>query len=486
MAPAGKACCQRGPGFSSPLAAMKGPREKILYIPCIQPDPEGRKKGDYLATIDIDVDSPTYCKVIHRTYMKYPGDEVHHSGWNVCSSCNDDENKTRDKMVLPCLNSDRVYIVDMSNDPKAPKLCKVIEPSEMHAWGMSTPHTSHCLPSGEIMLSTMGDGTEKDEGKGDFLLIDAHTLEVKGRWRSENSKPAKFGYDFWYQPYFDVMVSTEWGTPRIFKTGFDPKDAYDQSVYGRSLNIWSWKKRELLQTIDLGEDGVAPLEVRFAHDPKKDYGYVGCALNAVVYQFFRKEDGTWDARQVIKIPKKKVEGWVMPEMAGMMTDIIMSLDDRYLYFSNWLHGDVRQYDITDPSNPRLVGQIFLGGSILEGGPVKVVSDPELKEQPKPVTVMGRRLYGAPQMLQLSLDGTRLYITSSLFSPWDKQFYPEMVKHGSTLVRVDVDTVNGGLKLDEKFLVDFGLEPDGPMLAHEVRYPGGDCTSDIWLAETSEQ
>ena len=28
------------------------------------------------------------------------------------------------------------------------------------------------------------------------------------------------------------------------------------------------------------------------------------------------------------------------------------MDDRFLYFSNWLHGDLRQYDISDPANPR--------------------------------------------------------------------------------------------------------------------------------------
>lgn len=41
----------------------------------------------------------------------------------------------------------------------------------------------------------------------------------------------------------------------------------------------------------------------------------------------------------------------------MITDILISLDDRYLYFSNWLHGDIRQYDITDRRNPKLVGQV---------------------------------------------------------------------------------------------------------------------------------
>lgn len=39
----------------------------------------------------------------------------------------------------------------------------------------------------------------------------------------------------------------------------------------------------------------------------------------------------------------------------MITDILISLDDKYLYLSNWLHGDVRQYDITDPANPKLTG-----------------------------------------------------------------------------------------------------------------------------------
>ena len=41
----------------------------------------------------------------------------------------------------------------------------------------------------------------------------------------------------------------------------------------------------------------------------------------------------------------------------MITDIIISMDDKYIYFNNWLHGDIRQYDITDRRNPKLVGQV---------------------------------------------------------------------------------------------------------------------------------
>ena len=81
------------------------------------------------------------------------------------------------------------------------------------------------------------------------------------------------------------------------------------------------------------------------------------------------------------------------------------MDDRFLYFSNWLHGDLRQYDISDPGNPKLTGQLWLGG--LLGKP----SD------------AGRELNGGPQMLQLSFDGRRLYVTNSLYSTWDNQFYP---------------------------------------------------------------
>ena len=51
---------------------------------------------------------------------------------------------------------------------------------------------------------------------------------------------------------------------------------------------------------------------------------------------------------------------------------------------------------------------------------------------------------------------------------------------SIVLQIDVDTEHGGLSINHDFFVDFGAEPDGPALAHEIRYPGGDCSSDIWL------
>ena len=71
----------------------------------------------------------------------------------------------------------------------------------------------------------------------------------------------------------------------------------------------------------------------------------------------------------------------------------------------------------------------------------------------------------------SLDGKRLYVTNSLLAAWDKQFYPDMVEHGSYMLQLDVDNERGGLTLNHDFLVDFGAEPDGPVLAHECRWAG---------------
>jgi selenium-binding protein 1 len=38
------------------------------------------------------------------------------------------------------------------------------------------------------------------------------------------------------------------------------------------------------------------------------------------------------------------------------------------------------------------------------------------------------------------------------------------------VQIDVDNEKGGLSINPDFYVDFGAEPDGPALAHEVRTP----------------
>jgi len=462
-------------GYESPLKAMQGPREKLLYVPCIVPPEKDKKKErpNYLCTIDVDPSSPTYSQVIHRLKMSFIDDELHHTGWNTCSSCFGDPTKERRYLIAPSLLSSRIYVIDVGTTPeenRQPKVLKWVDPQEMRdKVGISYPHTTHCLPDGDVLISCMGDSVGNAEGS--FLLLD-HNFKIKGRWEN---KPAYMGYDFWYQPRFNVMVSTEWGAPKAFRDGFNPKHV-EEGLYGRRLHFWNWEKRQYMHTIDLGEEGLTPLELRFLHNPDKCEGFVGCALSSTVFRFFQDENNKWKAEKVIEVPAKKVPGWALPAIPGLITDIIISLDDKYLYLSNWLHGDIRQYDITDTHNPKLVGQVFLGGIIRKGGKFQVQGE----EAPDIPVINGRQLEGGPQMLQLSLDGKRLYVTNSLLSTWDAQFYEQLTKNGSYLIMVDVDTDKGGLKLNDKFFIDFGAEPDGPVLAHEVRYPGGDCTSDIWI------
>ena len=69
--------------------------------------------------------SINYFQVIHRLPVTHVGDELHHSGWNACSSCYDDASRSRNRLILPSLGSSRIYVVDTGTNPKAPQLDKV-------------------------------------------------------------------------------------------------------------------------------------------------------------------------------------------------------------------------------------------------------------------------------------------------------------------------------------------------------------------------
>lgn len=69
-------------------------------------------------------------QIIHRNFTNVKGNELHHSGWNSCSSCHlVDEDATvipsRDKLILPSLNTSNVYVFDVKTDPRKPILWKV-------------------------------------------------------------------------------------------------------------------------------------------------------------------------------------------------------------------------------------------------------------------------------------------------------------------------------------------------------------------------
>jgi selenium-binding protein 1 len=440
--------------YASPRDAMRSEPETVAFVTATY-FATGRKQPDFLAIVDVDPKSPTYSQVIGRVPMPGLGDELHHFGWNACSSCHGDAKHFRRFLVIPGLRSTRIHVVDVA-DPRRPKMHKVISAEAIiEKTNLTAPHTVHCLPTGEIMLSMLGD--KHGNGPGGFLLLD-DKFDVAGRWDPPQSG-MRFNYDFWYQPRHNVMVTSEWGAPNTIKDGFKLDDV-KAGRYGRHLNFWDWADRRLIQSIDLGDAGLIPLEVRFHHDPASVHGFVGAALSSAIWHW-HQEGKTWKAEKVIQVAPVEHAGWPFP-VPGLITDLVLSLDDRWLYFSDWLHGDIRRYDVSDPTHPKLAAQIWCGGVL-----------------GKKVAVKGRALNGGPQMLQISLDGKRLYVTNSLYSTWDNQFYPDIARAGSVLLQLDC-AADGGLSFNPNFLVDFGKEPGGAVRAHEIRFPGGDCTSDIWV------
>jgi methanethiol oxidase len=425
--------------YASPAEAVQAPPEEFLYVACLH-EGTGVDKPDFLAVVDAESGA-----IVHELPMPNAGDELHHFGWNRCSSaCHGPD---RSHLIVPGFRSSRIHIVNVADDPRKPRIERTIEPEELvRETGLTRPHTVHCMPGENVVISMLGDA----EGNGacGFAVIDAKTFEIRGRWENGGPHP-QFNYDFWYQPRKNVLASSEFGEPNAYEGGFD-LDHVAAGRYGSRLHFWNLQERTVEQTIEFGESGLVPLEIRWLHEPEADEGFIGAALSSTMWRFHR-DNGSYAADTVIAVESVEQEGWPFP-VPGLITDLVVSMDDRFLYFSNWLHGDLRQYDISDPAHPRLTGQLQLGGVL--GRP----SD------------AARELNGGPQMLQLSLDGRRLYVTNSLYSTWDNQFYPEL---RSWLLRVNCGP-DGGMELDPDFFVDFH-----PARAHEVRLPSGDCTTEIF-------
>ncbi len=324
--------------YASPQAALEGPKEEFLYLACLH-EGTGVESPDFLAVVDA-ADG----HIVHETPMPNVGDELHHFGWNRCSSaCHGPD---RSHLIVPGFRSSRIHIVNVADDPRRPRIEKVIEPEELLAkTGYTRPHTVHCMPGDNIVISMLGDAD--GNGAGGFAVLDAKTFEVKGRWENGGETPP-LNYDFWYQPRKNVLISSEFGEPKSYEGGFDLEDV-TAGHYGSRLHFWNLAERSLEQTVELGETGLVPLEVRWLHDPDAEEGFVGAALSSTMWRFHR-DNGGWGADQVIAVDSIELEGWPFP-VPGLITDLVLSMDDRFLYFSNWLHGDLRQYDVSDPAKP---------------------------------------------------------------------------------------------------------------------------------------
>ncbi len=455
--------------YPSPRDAMKAPPEQLAYVTML--DPKG-KRPDAMGVVDVTPGASSYGHLVSQVAMSTSGDELHHFGWNACSSCLSPyaphAHVERRYLIVPGINSSRIHVLDTKPDPRKPELVKVIEPDTIaKRAGYSAPHTTHCGPDG-IYVNALG--APSGDGPGGIFMLDNETLDVVGPWE-EGRGSQYLAYDFFWHLGFDTMITSEWGTPNMVRDGLNP-ELLLKGKYGHALHVWDLRKHRHRQTLDLGPEQQMVLELRPAHDPTRPYGFVGVVVSLAdlsasvwLWRFDRKNgngSGEWKVHKVITIPAEPAAVEDLPPLLKgfkavppLVTDLNLSVDDRFLYVSCWGTGELRQYDVTDPLNPRLIGSVHIGGI------VRRTPHPS-----KPKTALN----GGPQMVEVSRDGRRVYLTNSLYSPWDEQFYPEGIR--SWMVKLDTQP-EGGLAFDGDFFLDF----EAGMRAHQVRLQGGDASSD---------
>jgi selenium-binding protein 1 len=445
--------------------AMQASPEKHAFVAALCPDQ--KSYPDALIVVDLDPASETYGQTVGALELPDTGDELHHFGWNACSTAlcpyAPHPHVERRYLVVPGLRSSRIHIVDTKPNARKLSIAKTIEPGEvLSRTGYSRPHTVHCGPEG-IYMSALG--APDGGGPGGVFLLDHYDFNVLGRWEIDRG-PQELAYDFWWHLGHDCMITSEWGTPRQFESGVVPEDLL-AGAYGHRLHVWDLRRRKHQQTIDLGPEQQMVLELRPSHDPTNAFGFAGVVvslkdLSASVW-LWKRQNGSWGAEKVIEIPAEPADPDLLPPLLKgfkavppLITDINLSLDDRWLYVSCWGTGELRRYDVSIPDRPRLASTIQIGG----------VS----RRTPHPARPNEPRR-GGPQMVEVSRDGKRVYFTNSLYSSWDEQFYPDGV--GTWFVKADAGA-DGSLVLDPNFFVHSNRHR-----FHQVHLEGGDSSSDSY-------
>jgi selenium-binding protein 1 len=207
------------------------------------------------------------------------------------------------------------------------------------------------------------------------------------------------------------------------------------------------------------------LELRPSHDPTRTFGFAGVVvslkdLSASVW-LWKRDNGHWGAEKVIEIPAEPADPDLLPPLLKgfkavppFVTDLNLSLDDKWLYVSCWGTGELRRYDVSVPDRPKLTSVLQIGGIVRRA--------PHPKELNVP-------LNGGPQMVEISRDGKRVYFTNSLYTSWDEQVYPDGIR--TWFVKADAGS-DGSLTLDPNFFVTSTAHR-----LHQVRLDGGDASSD---------
>ena len=293
------------------------------------------------------------------------------------------------------LFTNRLFIYDVKTDPRKPKLINTV--ADLTATtGYSGPHTFYAVPGG-VMIAMLGG---KDGGApGGLVTLDNDGKFVKGLPAPE------YMYDVGVKRELNLMVSSSWAHPHSIIHGMAP-----MTEVGDEVVAWDFTTGKVLQEVHLDK---APLEIRWLHAPTARGGFVNCAFGNSVWHWEVK-DGKLDFAKAIQL-----------QDGSIPADMRISYDDKFLFVSLFGGGAVNQYDISNPLKPVLVSSVAVPQA---------------------------------QMMKLTPDNQRLYISNSLLSNLD----------GKVPYRVRLINVGAkGMSLDPKFDVDFDNLPTGQARPHDM-------------------
>ena len=300
------------------------------------------------------------------------------------------------------LQSSRVWLIDVATDPARPRVEKILDDIP-RSTGFSGPHTYYALP-GRMLLTFLGaaDGG-LPAGMAEFTNDGQFIRSIA------NPSDAPYGYDVAVKPERNRMLTSSFTPGRNYRKPLAQMDLKD---FGSEMVVWDFKARKTLQ---VAKAGLAPLEIRWSLKPEANYGFTNCALDNSIWLFKGKGDGSGPYEF------KKVA-----ETAALPADLRQSPDDRFLFVSCFGGNEIQQWDVSDPERPKLFSSVSPGVQ--------------------------------PNMMHVSGDGKRMYVSNSLLSTLD---------HAGTfwvrLVHVGVD----GMKVDPFFNLDLSRFPTGPARGHDM-------------------
>ncbi len=164
-----------------------------------------------------------------------------------------------------------------------------------------------------------GHGERGDKGTAGIFMMDPETFDILGPWEVDHGDHV-LTTDFWWRLPQQVLVSSTWGMPPQFENGL-VVDELLNNKYGHELNFSDMSTRRLAQTIDLRASHQMVLDVRPAHEPTKQYGFVNVVINTEnlhgeVFLWYKdkKTDKEFKAKKVIDIPPEPADPDDLPNL----------------------------------------------------------------------------------------------------------------------------------------------------------------------------